>query len=111
MKEELFSFTLYGAFSALCWMIVGIGATLAVYSPRVKDTTLERCGLAAVAIACIASAWHAITQDYARAPAGLLTSGALAFYVIALLLKHNRKEPPKLPNDKTRPGDLPDADS
>ena len=98
--------TLYGALSALCWLVVGLGATVAVYSPRIKDTTMERAGLSAVALACFASAWQAFRLDFYDAPATLLTSGSLAFYVVALVVKHRKSEPPKRPNDKTKPGDL-----
>ena len=98
--------TFSGVFSALCWFFVGLGATIAVFSPRIKDTTMERAGLSAVALACFASAWQAFRLDFYEAPAALFTSVALAFYVVALVLKHHAPEPPKRPYDKTKPGDL-----
>lgn len=101
--------TAHAVLSVFCWVVVGLGATVAVFSPTVKDTTAERFALAAIAIGAYATAFRVIRQGWVS-EGGLFISAALAFYVLAIVSKHVRehlrgKESP-LPNDKTRPGDL-----
>ncbi|WP_219209440.1 hypothetical protein [Variovorax boronicumulans] len=101
--------TAHAVLSVICWGIVGLGATVAVFSPTVKDTTAERFALAAIAIGAFATACRVIRQGWVS-EGGLFMSAALAFYVLAIAVKHWRGEPSTLPNDKTRPGDLRNED-
>lgn len=101
--------TAHAVLSIACWVIVGLGATLAVFSRTVRDTTAERIALGAIAIGAFATACRVIRQGWVS-EGGLFISAALAFYVLAIAVKHWRGEPSTLPNDKTRPSDLRKAD-
>jgi hypothetical protein len=97
--------TAHAVVSVICWLVVGLGATLAVFSRTVKDTTAERMALACIAIGAIATGCRVIRQGWVS-EGGLFISGALAFYVVAIAVKHWRGEPSHLPADKSRPGKL-----
>jgi uncharacterized membrane protein len=97
--------TAHGIAAALCWLVVAVAATVAVFSARIRDTTAERLGLACVAITAFAMAWRVVSHGWVS-EGGLSLAGSLAFYVCAVAAKHMRHEPPKLPHDKTRPGAL-----
>ena len=76
-------------FSALCWAVVAVGAAVAIFSPRVYDTFLERVGLSAVSIVAVAAGWRAFYYGWVT-NTGFLMSIALAFYVLAVFFKHLR---------------------
>jgi hypothetical protein len=101
--------TAHAVLSIVCWCVVGLGATVAVFSPTVRDTTAERLALAAIAMGAFATACRVIRQGWIS-EGGLFLSAALAFYVVAIVWKHVREHlrgaAAPLPNDKTRPGDL-----
>ena len=97
--------TAHAVLSVICWCIVGFGATLAVFSRTVKDTTAERIGLAGIALGAFATACRVIRQGW-TSEGFLFLSCALAFYVVAIFIKHWRGAEPHLPADKTRPGVL-----
>lgn len=97
--------TAHAVLSVICWTVVGCGATLAVFSRTVKDTTAERIGLTCIAMGAFATACRVVRQGWVS-EGGLFISAALAFYVLAIALKHFRGETPHLPRDKTRPGVL-----
>lgn len=105
MTTDAYMVTLHGVLSAFFWCIVGAGATAAVYSKRIRDTTAERIGLAGVAIMAFATACRVIRAGWVS-EGGLMLSAFLALYVLAVVAKHMRKHPPTKPRDKTIPGEL-----
>ena len=97
--------TTSAALSALCWLIVAGGATVAVFSSSVRDTTAERFGLAVIVLGATGAACRILYQGWIT-EGGLFLSAAFAFYVCAVFWKHWKGDPSRLPYDKTRPGDL-----
>lgn len=84
------------------WMIVGICATIAVYSRQIHDTLPERVALALVALVSYGAssrAWYGIYYS----PAGD-TSLAFAFamYALVIVRKHMATEETELPKDKCK---------
>lgn len=77
--------------SACCWAIVCAGATTAIFSARINDTLLERIALACIAIMALAAGWRAMVYGWVT-NTGWLVSMALAFYVVAVFVKHWRHD-------------------
>lgn len=84
------------------WMIVGLCATIAVYSRQIHDTFLERVALTLVALTSFGAASRAWYGIY-YAPAGD-TSLAFAFavYAIVIVRKHMSPTETALPRDKCK---------
>jgi len=101
--------TTHAVLSVGCWFIVGLGATAAVFSRTVRDTTPERVALAAMAIAAFATGCRVIRQGWIS-EGFLFLSASAACYVLAVAYKHWRGEPEELPADKSRPAELRKAD-
>lgn len=97
--------TLNGFVAAVFWCVVGVGAAVAIYHPKIWDTPLERIALAGVALGCAGAAWRIISAGWVT-DGGLWLSGSLALYVGAIVSKHCKPDPPKRPSDKTKPGEL-----
>lgn len=97
--------TAHAMLSALCWIVVASGATFAVFSKAVRDTTAERFGLAAIAVGASGTACRIIYQGWIT-DGGLFLSAGFAFYVCAVFWKHWKGDPSRTPADKTRPGEL-----
>lgn len=102
MVTEAYMVTAHGVLAAFFWAVVGVGATLAVYSPRIRDTLPERIGLGGVAMMAFATSCRIIRAGWVS-EGGLLLAGFLALYVGAVIVKHLRKNPPTTPRDKTTP--------
>lgn len=100
MTTDAYMVTLHGVLAALFWFIVGVGATLAVFSKRIRDTTAERVALSGVAIMAFATSCRVIRAGLVS-EGGLLLSAFLAMYVVAVVAKHLRKHPPTTPRDKS----------
>lgn len=87
---------------SILWMIVGICATIAVYSKQIHDTLLERIALALVALVSFGAssrAWYGVYY----APSGD-TSLAFAFAVYAIVIVRKHMSPEiDLPKDKCKP--------
>jgi hypothetical protein len=109
MVTTAYMVTAHGVLAAIFWVVVGVGATLAVFSHRIRDTTAERLGLAGVAIMSFATAWRVMAAGFVS-EGGLLLSFFLAFYVCSLVVKHLRPHPPTVPADKSRPMPLEPAE-
>jgi len=92
--------TLLNTLASLFWLVVAFGATAAVFSKRIRDTTMERLGLGGVAIGAFAAAWRSFRGAFVS-DGGLLLSGFLALYVVAVVAKHMRPEHPTIPKDKS----------
>lgn len=105
MKELDYLVTAQGMIAALGWLIVAVGATVAVFSPRIRDTAAERIGLSLVAITSLGAAYRIVGQGW-ESDGDLFLALSLAFYVGALFVKHLKKESTPRPADKTRPMDL-----
>ena len=73
--------------SVIFWCITAAGATFAVFSKQIRDTTLERIGLSAIAITSIGTACRVVRNGWIS-EGGLLLSASLAFYVCAIVWKH-----------------------
>lgn len=86
--DEILTFTQAGV-SGLCWVVVAAGSMIAIFSPRIQDTLLERIGLCMVSCMAIAAAWRALAHGWVT-NIGFLVSIALAFYVFAVFFKHCR---------------------
>lgn len=82
--------TLWAVLAFVSWLIVAGGAVLAVFSRAIKDTTLERIGLAAVSITATGAACRIFIAGWASAGDAVLAASA-AFYVAAVTVKHIRK--------------------
>lgn len=97
--------TVHGALSALFWLIVAVGAALAVFHPKIWDTPLERIALSCICLGCVGAAWRIVSAGWVS-DGGLWLSGSFALYVGAIVHKHSRPTPPHRPVDKTKPGEL-----
>lgn len=74
-------------FVTFCWAVVGLGALIAVVSPRIDDILTERIALALVSIGSFGSAWRVLeTGD--ESDGGLWIASGLAIYVCAIFWKH-----------------------
>lgn len=82
--------TLWAVLAFVSWLIVAGGAVLAVFSRAIKDTTLERIGLAAVSITATGAACRIFIAGWASAGDAVLAAST-AFYVAAVTVKHIRK--------------------
>lgn len=80
--------TLQAGIAALCWGIVGLGAMVAVVSPRINDILSERIALGLVSIGAFATAWRVVKSGEVN-DGGLWIASALAIYVWALFWKHS----------------------
>lgn len=81
--------TLYAVVAALCWILTGLTATIAVFSSHIDDTVMERIGLGLVAISCVAAAWN-ILEKGQISDLVLFVSVSFGFYAATLLWKHRR---------------------
>ncbi|WP_454676500.1 hypothetical protein [Achromobacter marplatensis] len=81
--------TLWAVLAFVCWLVVAGGAVLAVFSKSVKDTTLERVGLAAICLTATGAACRIFVAGWASAGDAALAASA-AFYVAAVTAKHIR---------------------
>ena len=81
--------TLWAVLAFVCWLVVAGGAVLAVFSKSIKDTTLERVGLAAVCLTATGAACRIFVAGWASAGDAALAASA-AFYVAAVTAKHIR---------------------
>jgi len=81
--------TLWAVLAFICWLVVAGGAVLAVFSTSIKDTTLERVGLAAVCLTATGAACRIFVAGWASAGDAALAASA-AFYVAAVTAKHIR---------------------
>lgn len=100
MNSGMQEITILNTLSSLFWLVLAIGATVAVFSKRIRDTTMERLGLAGVAIGALAAAWRTL-RGSAVTDGSLWLSGFIALYVVAVIAKHLRPEHPTLPKDKS----------
>lgn len=84
---------------AIFWFVVGVSATLAIYSSRVHDTLAERAALAIVALTSFAAGYRAWTGTYV--PSGDISLAvAMAIYAVVIVHKNSKVEPASLPKDK-----------
>jgi uncharacterized membrane protein YcfT len=74
----------------VCWLVVAVGAGLAVFAPQINDTLLERIGLSAVSITAFGTAWRVVTAGWAT-DGGTALAIALASYVLTIAAKHTRR--------------------
>lgn len=81
--------TLWAVLAFVCWLVVAGGAVLAVFARSVKDTTLERIGLAAICLTATGAACRIFVAGWASAGDAALAASA-AFYVAAVTAKHIR---------------------
>ena len=85
------------------WCIVSVVSGAAVFSPTVKDTTLERIGLSLISLATLAAAFRVFWQGWVS-EGYLFLSSAFAFYALAVAYKHwFGPEPAPTPQDKSDP--------
>lgn len=87
-----FVITLSAALAALCWLIVGFGAALAVMSPRIDDILSERIALSLVSIGAFGTAFR-IARSGEITDGGLWLAMGLAGYVLSLVWKHWKRVP------------------
>lgn len=100
MNTGMQEITLLNTLSSLFWLVLALGATVAVFSKRIRDTAMERLGLAGVALGAFAAAWRTFRGSVVT-DGSLLLSGFLALYVVAIVAKHLRPEHPTIPKDKS----------
>lgn len=81
--------TLWAVLAFVCWLVVAAGAVLAVFARSVKDTTLERIGLAAICLTATGAACRIFAAGWASSGDAALAASA-AFYVAAVAAKHIR---------------------
>lgn len=74
-------------FAAIGWLICSVTAGLAVFSPTIKDTILERIGLSGISICTLGVAYKAIIYDEIT-PGGIMLGLSVGGYCAAILLKH-----------------------
>ncbi len=79
--------TLWAVQAFICWLVVAGGASLAVFSRGIKDTTLERIGLSAAFLTVTGAACRIFVAGGASAGDATLAASA-AFYVVAVTRKH-----------------------
>ncbi|CAB3712528.1 hypothetical protein CEY09_30330 [Achromobacter marplatensis] len=82
--------TLWAVLAFVCWLVVAGGAMLAVFATSIKDTTLERVGLAAICMTATGAACRVFVAGWASAGDAALAASA-ALYVAAVTVKHIRK--------------------
>lgn len=98
--------TTHAVISVICWSIVAIGATLAVFSRSVKDTFAERFGLGWVVLGASATVFRIVSKGWVSEGFLFLSMGC-AYYVLSVVHKHWKgPEPAPTPVDKTVRGDL-----
>ena len=92
--------TLQAGLAALCWIIVGVGAAIAVISPRINDILSERIGLGMVSITTLGTAWRILdvgeVSEY-----GSWLAGSLALYVGSLFWKYGHRMPGSADDKRT----------
>jgi len=81
--------TLWAVLAFVCWLIVAGGTALAVLSKSIKDTLLERIGLALVGMTATGAACRIFLAGWASAGDAALAVSA-AFYVASVTAKHIR---------------------
>lgn len=75
------------ALVVVCWLVVALGATVAVFSPQINDTLTERICLGGIALAAVGTAYRVYETEQ-------ITDGfravsiCLAAYVISIFWKH-----------------------
>lgn len=91
--------------AALCYFVVSAGSCLAVFSKKIKDTTLERMAHGCVCITAAGTGCRIVYQGWIS-EGGLYFAAALAVLVLVLVGKHLKATPTALPRDKTSPAPL-----
>lgn len=88
---------------SIFWAIVGVVATMAIYSNLVRDTTQERLALAAVAITAFAAAFRAWYGVH-LATGDVMLAGSIAVYAVTVTYKESTRGTcdQHLPKDKRR---------
>jgi len=76
-------------FAAIGWLICSVTAGLAVFSPTIKDTILERIGLSGISICALGVSYKALIYDEIT-PGGIMLGLSVGGYCLAVLLKHMR---------------------
>ncbi|HEX8549912.1 MAG TPA: hypothetical protein VF681_00015 [Abditibacteriaceae bacterium] len=77
----------YVAVAAVAWFIVGCLSTWAIFSPRVRDTTLERVALTGIAFGSFSRVFFVLGRGEIPWD-GVLTSVSIAFYCIVIWHKN-----------------------
>ncbi len=75
------------ALVVFCWLVVALGATVAVFSPHINDTVSERICLGAVALAALGTAYRVYETEHVT-DGFRAVSIALAAYVFSIFWKH-----------------------
>lgn len=88
----------YELITAIFWTVVAFGAMWAVFSPKVRDTTLERLALSFISICAFSRAFFVIERGLVPLDA-MLIAGSLALYCIIIWWKHYIYLPKRRYND------------
>ena len=91
---------------AAAWFFVGIATIWATFSPKIKDTVLERIAIAFVSITSFSRAIYVFTMGNVALD-GVLTAIAIAMYCVVIWNKHS-KERAEQENNR-RKDDLPNT--
>lgn len=78
--------TVWAVLAFVCWLIVAGGAALAILSRSVKDTMLERIGLASISLTATGAGCRILLAGWASAGDAALAVSA-AFYVACVTTK------------------------
>ncbi|GGX11062.1 hypothetical protein GCM10007242_16370 [Pigmentiphaga litoralis] len=88
--DDTIIITVKAVLAFICWLIVAVGAGLAIFAPQINDTLSERIGLSAISITAFGTAWRVVSAGWAS-DGGTALSVALAGYVLAIAAKHTRR--------------------
>lgn len=80
--------TLQAGLAAICWVIVGVGAGVAVMSTRINDILSERIALCMVSLSALGTAWRILDAGEVSERA-LWLAFSLALYVVSLFWKYS----------------------
>lgn len=83
----------------ICWLITAVGATVAIFSPKIRDTLNERASLCIIALGAAGASYRIYAQGWTTDGGQVLAIGA-AYYVITIFCKKWRDHPETLPADK-----------
>lgn len=97
--------TFFVTIAAALWVVVSIGFAIAVFSPKIRDTTWERIALGCVSVTAAGNACRVLLLGWVN-EGGLVHAAAMALLVVVLVRKHARNTPTPLPRDKTGPAPL-----
>jgi hypothetical protein len=73
--------------TAIAWMLVGIGAIWATFSPLIRDSVWERIALACVSLGAFSRAFYVANMGVVPLDA-MFSAVAVAFYCIVIYAKH-----------------------